>query len=77
MNQKFKKRVPVRLVYYEYQELRERVLRRDRWHCQFCGSIKNLEVHHQQSRSHSGPDTEENLITICVDCHLSIHSGIQ
>jgi hypothetical protein len=42
-----------------YRELRERVLRRDGWRCQFCGSMKNLEVHHQQFRSQSGSDTEE------------------
>jgi len=30
--------------------------------CQFCGSRTNLEVHHQQFRSHSGED-KDNLIT--------------
>jgi len=40
---------------------------RDVWRCQFCGSMTNLEVHHQQFRSHSGDDTEANLITLCTD----------
>jgi len=26
----------------------------------------NLEVHHREFRSHSGADSEENLITLCA-----------
>jgi 5-methylcytosine-specific restriction endonuclease McrA len=33
-----------------------------------------LEVHHKEFRSHSGQDSEENLITLCVCCHGAIHS---
>jgi hypothetical protein len=32
-------------------------------------SISNLTVHHQRYRSHSGEDLEQNLITVCADCH--------
>ena len=64
---------PLRLEDPAYRELRERVLLRDGWHCQLCGSMKNLEVHHQEFRSHSGHDTEENLITLCHACHASQH----
>ena len=39
-----------------YDVLRQRVLRRDGWRCQSCSATTNLEVHHQQFRSHSGPD---------------------
>ncbi|MGO8808768.1 MAG: HNH endonuclease [Candidatus Sulfotelmatobacter sp.] len=35
--------------------------------------MSNLEVHHKQYRSHSGSDSEENLITLCVDCHDEMH----
>ena len=73
MKQNLTKRVPVRLDAHEYQELREQVLRRDSWRCQFCGSMTNLEVHHQQFRSHSGPDHKDNLITLCNSCHSSEH----
>jgi 5-methylcytosine-specific restriction endonuclease McrA len=45
-----------------YDELREQVLRRDGWRCQACGAMSNLEVHHQEFRSHSGDDLERNLI---------------
>ena len=67
------KRVPVRLDRAEYKTLREQVLGRDGWRCQFCGSMKSLEVHHQQFRSRSGEDAEENLITLCARCHSSVH----
>jgi predicted HNH restriction endonuclease len=35
--------------------------------------MSQLEVHHQQFRSHSGDDTAENLITLCAKCHFAIH----
>jgi len=57
----------------EYESLRKRVLRRDRWRCQSCGAMVNLEVHHKEFRSHSGHDSEENLITLCSVCHASAH----
>jgi 5-methylcytosine-specific restriction endonuclease McrA len=73
MNQFLQKQVPVRLATRDYEELRERVLRRDGWRCQFCGSRTNLEVHHQEFRSHSGEDSIDNLITLCSGCHSSLH----
>jgi 5-methylcytosine-specific restriction endonuclease McrA len=69
------KPVPLRLDPASYEVLRQQVLRRDGWRCQACGTMSNLEVHHKQFRSHSGHDTEENLITLCNDCHGSIHKG--
>ena len=57
-------------------EIRRQVLRRDRWRCQYCGAMSNLEVHHKRFRSHSGHDSEENLITLCSVCHSSLHGCI-
>jgi 5-methylcytosine-specific restriction endonuclease McrA len=34
-----------------YEKLRQRVLERDDWRCQNCGSMKNLEVHHEAAQS--------------------------
>jgi ATP-dependent DNA helicase RecQ len=62
-----------RLDPVSYESLRQQVLRRDGWRCQSCGTMSNLEVHHQQFRSHSGQDSEENLITLCSECHASVH----
>jgi len=64
----------LRLDPTSYENLRQQVLRRDRWRCQSCGAMSNLEVHHQRYRSHSGSDSEENLITLCVACHEEMHS---
>jgi len=74
MRQILHKEVPARLGGREYEQLRQRVLRRDGWRCQFCGSMTNLEVHHQQFRSDSGEDVAENLITLCTSCHSAMHS---
>jgi 5-methylcytosine-specific restriction endonuclease McrA len=56
-----------------YRELHRQVLERDGWRCQACGSMCQLEVHHQQFRSRSGDDIEQNLITLCVECHAGVH----
>ena len=56
---------PLRLVPTTYESLRQQVLRRDRWRCQPCGTMSNLEAHHQEFRSHCGDDSEGNLITLC------------
>jgi len=71
------KLLPIRLEGEQYDELRLAILRRDGWRCQFCGAMTNLEVHHQRFRSHSGEDTEENLITLCQDCHSSEHQVLR
>jgi 5-methylcytosine-specific restriction endonuclease McrA len=59
----------------EATSLRLKILKRDNWRCQFCGTQSNLQVHHIVYRSHGGPDSEDNLITPCVTCHEQIHLG--
>ena len=56
-----------------YENLRQQILRRDGWRCQSCGTMSNLELHHREFRSHSGTDTEANLITLCAACHAGVH----
>jgi len=68
-----KKSRRLRLDPVSYKSLRQQVLRRDGWRCQACGTMSNLEVHHKQFRSHSGEDSEENLITLCAACHTGVH----
>ena len=63
----------LRLDPLSYQSLRQQVLRRDGWQCQSCGTMSNLEIHHKQFRSHSGDDSEQNLITLCTACHTTVH----
>ena len=64
----------VRLDDNAYQQLRLQVLERDGWRCQVCGSMMNLEVHHAQFRSRQGRDSEDNLISLCVQCHKLSHA---
>ena len=63
----------LRLDPISYETLRQRVLRRDGWRCQSCGTMSNLEVHHKEFRSHAGDDSELNLITLCTGCHAQTH----
>lgn len=61
---------------YGYSSRRSAILHRDNYTCQCCGK-KNcrLEVHHIKFRSNGGTDDEENLITLCEDCHKGVHAG--
>jgi 5-methylcytosine-specific restriction endonuclease McrA len=68
------KRPPIKLAPDAYEQLRGRVLVRDNWRCQKCGSPRNLQVHHKIPRSQSGDDSEFNLITLCSGCHSQEHS---
>jgi 5-methylcytosine-specific restriction endonuclease McrA len=68
------KAAPDRLDASPYENLRQEILRRDNWRCQSCGTMSNLEVHHKKFRSHSGDDSEDNLITMCAECHAVVHS---
>lgn len=61
---------------YGWSSRREAILNRDGYACQICGKKHTrLEVHHIIFRSQSGTDDENNLITLCEDCHAGIHSG--
>ena len=63
----------LRLDVKSYHELHRQVLQRDGWRCQVCGSMQHLQVHHLTLRSQSGSDLEQNLITLCAECHARVH----
>ena len=63
----------LRLDPLSYERLRQQILCRDGWRCQSCGTMSNLEVHHKRFRSHSGHDSDKNLITLCSTCHAFVH----
>jgi len=73
VNRILPKQPRVRLDPELYERLRVRVLRRDSWRCQCCGSRSHLEVHHKGFRSQGGDDSEQNLITLCAGCHSLAH----
>lgn len=63
-------------VNYKFANRKSYVLWRDDYKCQQCKK-KNvpLHVHHIVYRSECGSDDEDNLITLCEDCHKKLHSG--
>ncbi len=65
----------LRLDPERYRQLTAKVLERDGWRCQYCGRRDQLQIHHLVRRSHSGPDAEDNLMTVCSDCHRELHLG--
>jgi len=73
MHQLRQKRPRQRLSAEKYNLLRHRVLERDGWRCQNCGSSNDLHVHHLEKRSKLGDDTVDNLITLCAICHHTQH----
>ena len=60
-----------------YNDLHRRVLERDSWRCQMCGSMQRLQVHHMTFRSQGGSESEPNLITLCARCHDQLHRSIK
>lgn len=54
-------------------QLRNRTLKRDNHACVRCDSTNDLEAHHIIPRRDGGPDSLENMATLCNDCHTEIH----
>jgi 5-methylcytosine-specific restriction endonuclease McrA len=67
------KRPRLRLDSTSYRVICKKVFARDGWRCQNCGSSSNLQIHHIIRRSSLGHDSEQNLITLCKNCHEKIH----
>lgn len=55
--------------------LRDEVLERDNRRCRFCGGNRNLNAHHIDYRSQGGLHEAWNLIMLCDDCHMTVHSN--
>ncbi|QHJ85070.1 MAG: HNH nuclease [Bacteriophage sp.] len=64
---------------YGFANTKAKVLDRDSHQCQHCKTTKGtMEVHHIVFRSQGGSDKEDNLITLCHDCHYKLHhSGLK
>jgi 5-methylcytosine-specific restriction endonuclease McrA len=59
----------------KYRALVVACFERDGWRCVLCKSRRHLTPHHIQPRSALGPDTLENLVTLCVICHKAMDGG--
>jgi endogenous inhibitor of DNA gyrase (YacG/DUF329 family) len=51
-------------------------LRRDKARCRVCGFDTLVEVHHIMPRRQGGPDTLDNLITLCPNHHTMADRGL-
>ena len=45
------------------------IYERANYECEICDGVKGLQKHHIVKRSQLGPDTPENIILLCWDCH--------
>jgi len=54
--------------------IRESVVDRDYGTCQICGQ-RAEQVHHILYKSYGGNDNAQNLICLCNECHLEVHSN--
>ena len=64
---------------YKYRKWREKVLVRDNYTCQKCGSKTNLHVHHKKSFA-GNPKLRfdiDNGVTLCEICHRSLHGLVK
>ena len=63
---------------YGFENTKAMVLNRDGYKCHICKTKKQgvrLDVHHIIFRSKGGSDEQENLITLCHNCHTKLHNG--
>lgn len=49
---------------------------RDLYTCQICGSTDHTEGHHLLDFSFGGAANEENIMTLCHECHSNVHKGL-
>ena len=58
----------------EWRERRKHILERDGYHCQVCYSTERLNVHHR-TYGRRGNEDDNDLITLCQDCHYIFHEN--
>ena len=56
-----------------WRQLRARIMRRDGYTCTDCGSTWNLQVHHLCYRPNLEDALDEDLTTLCKECHEKVH----
>jgi 5-methylcytosine-specific restriction endonuclease McrA len=59
-----------------WEHLARHVFKRDKYTCGMCREqfdIEYLDAHHIVPRDKGGPDSDDNLITLCNDCHDWLH----
>jgi hypothetical protein len=41
--------------------------------CCLCGGLHPMELHHVIPKVHGGTDESNNIISICIPCHMRVH----
>lgn len=70
-------------VFERWPAVKAYVLSRSRGKCELCGGTPFakddgtpfLEIHHLQPLAQNGPDTVENTVALCPNCHRELHYG--
>lgn len=57
------------------QKVKEIVWERDNHHCIKCGSPYAMPNAHYIARSHGGLGIEQNVVTLCFNCHHNYDNG--
>ena len=61
---------------YDYQNMRQYLMAREKGKCQLCGKdfkCKPSHVHHCKHRSTGGSNSSENLVLLHKSCHIKLH----
>ena len=63
---------------YAHKKAQKQGKIRDNYTCQICGLKDKTKVqgHHIFDVAFNGAATEENIITLCEDCHKKVHKGL-
>ena len=61
----------------KWKRIRNRILDRDNFTCQYCGSTRERQfLHINHTNGNPKDHTEKNLEVICAACHKIVHSGL-
>ena len=52
-------------------KVKKAVWERDKQHCIYCGSVRAMPNAHFISRAKGGLGIEENIVTLCQNCHYN------
>lgn len=57
------------------KSVKDSVWERDGGHCIICGSSAAFPNAHYIARSHGGLGIEQNIVTLCAECHREYDQG--